>query len=111
MKLKIQVTQTNEVEIMLPLFFKEERCENYLAILDEKTAIDLYISSSGDYVNITNTTPDKRASEIDRALNSWRQITETEFFSAWDDAYCSISLRPKLSTGNEFVDSLNKVMQ
>lgn len=107
MKLQTTITQTKELDILLPLFYKKvEYGTNYIAVLNEQTFISLFISHNGDMVSIMHSVPDKRNSEeIVKAMKSWEAIKEQEFLSAYDDALSAISLRPKLNEG--FVDSLN----
>lgn len=107
MLLKTQITETKEIEITLPVFFKENASwDNYLAVLNEQTAIDLYISKDGDYTSITHTIAEMKNDKILKAIDEkWSRVSEVDFLQAYDDAISSISLRPKLN--ENFVDSLN----
>lgn len=107
MKLTTQITQTKELDILLPLFYKEnDYGTTYLAVLDEQTFIKLFIGTRGDFVSIVHSCPAKDNSEdIVRAMKNWEAIKEQEFLQAYDDALSAISLRPKLN--ESFVDSLN----
>lgn len=107
MKLTTTITQTKELDILLPLFYKlDEYGTTYIAVLNEQTFIKLYINRKGDFVSIVHCVPNKNnGEEILKAMNSWEAIKEQEFLSAYDDALSAISLRPKLN--ESFVDSLN----
>lgn len=114
MKLQTTITQTKEIEITLPVFFKENASwDNYIAVINEQTAIHLYISKDGEYTSITHTTPDMKNLEIKRALDTkdWSKISEVDFLQAYDDAISSISLRPQLHDGEpqDFLSDLNKL--
>lgn len=107
MKLQTTITQTKELDILLPLFYKKENYgTDYLAVLNEKTLIKVFVSLEGDCVTVLHTVPDYSNSEyILTAMKEWEAIKEQEFLSAYDDALSAISLRPKLN--ESFVDSLN----
>lgn len=109
MKLQTTITQTKELDILLPLFYKQQGCGiNYLAVLDEKTLIELFISMEGDMVTILHAVPeDRHSKDILKAMREWEAIKEQEFLSAYDDALSAISLRPKLN--ESFVDTLQSL--
>lgn len=115
MKLQTTITQTKEIEITLPVFYKENVVsDNYLAVLNEQTAISLFINKAGTYTSIIHTTPEDLSGEIRRAYNNhkeWTVISEVDFLQAYDDALSAISLRPQLREDEpqSFLADLEKI--
>lgn len=102
--LLIETTQTHkhEVKIPVPSFWKNPNHNQYLAVLDEKTAVSIYSNSDGDYISIQHTTPQDSKSKIIEARNDWTLASEQEFFNAYDDFREATRLTPMIiDTGRE----------
>jgi len=99
MKIKTKQTSETIIELVIPAFYKDVQCSesinNMRAILDEKTAVDVWESegrtcvSNGDVGLYSNNIVD--------AQLSWKPITEDEFMTAYNRALHSMSLTPELS--------------
>jgi hypothetical protein len=108
--IKISETVTKERKVELPVFWKQdENSRKYVAVLNEKTAIKMYISNDGGYCSVSHSTPDFFESEIADAYNNYLTCTEQLFMEEYDDLTSAISLRPKLN--ESFVELLETVMK
>lgn len=98
MKLLIEKTHTESVEVKIPtpIFWKDATiASEFIAILDEKTAVRLKLISD-DYVCITHTTPEALQNSIVKAHSDYLLSYEQEFLRMYDDALESIRLKPFL---------------
>lgn len=90
-------TETVEVKIPVPSFWRSQSGMIYTAILDEKTAIEFWESDLFG-MNITFGTPEQLKGKITAAHNEYFIIDESEFFRMYEDAWESIRLQPKEHT-------------
>lgn len=98
MKLLIEKTHTEsvEVKIPIPIFWKDKTvASEFIAILDEKTAVRLKLIGE-DYTCITHATPEAMQSAIVKAHSDYLLSYEQEFLRMYDDALESIRLKPFL---------------
>jgi hypothetical protein len=103
MTITITKTLLEKLEVTAPKFWREPGDGNveYIAILDEKTVCCVYHSPSYSYVN--NSEYWLKESNINRAATSWTEISEEEFFEAYQKAYESLNLNP-IVNGGAFAD-------
>lgn len=100
----ITTTKTIEeqVKITPPIFWREPKLSegaaaSIIGVLDENTVV--YIYTTDRYTSITNSEMWIRESDVTRAYNRWEQITEEEFFAAYQKAYESLNLNPIVKDG------------
>jgi len=101
MKITTSLTQTREIEVPVPSFYKEiiegSSILNVLGILDEKTVVSVWVYPN-NRTAIENSVPDIVSHVISRAITGgWEKITEEEFFTQYNNAMESLSLTPKLT--------------
>jgi hypothetical protein len=92
MTIQITKTETKDIEVPVPSFWKNDTA--YTAVVDNKTAINLY--ADNDYTAIQHGTIEELKSFIAIAHNSFDLCTETEFMEAYNKTLKSLSLQPEL---------------
>lgn len=95
MTVTIEKTQTEEIELQVPCFFRDKAEKNYVGVLDEKTVVVVY--KSENFTIIKNSTPDVLSLDLKEAYSKFHSCTETEFMEKYDQVVESISLHPKLA--------------
>jgi len=98
MKITTSLTQTREIEIPVPSFYKDTSTSilDVVGILDEKTVVRVWDNKS-ERIFIENGIPERMSNEISKAFNLWQMIPEEEFFTHYNNAMESLSLTPKLT--------------
>jgi hypothetical protein len=95
-QLKGQTSIEKEYTFDLPMCWETgSTCKEYIAVLNEKTAIQVFISD--DLMIIEHTTPERIAHRIIKAQESWEEIPDGNFLEAYEKALASISLKPALA--------------
>ena len=94
MRIKIQKTIEEEVEISLPVYYRNILSigKDTIGVVDENTVIKVYDGEG--YVMIS------QGILFSQEIESWEQrlqkITEDEFFDAYQSAHEKLSITPKL---------------
>jgi hypothetical protein len=70
-------------------------CKEFIAILDKKTAVTVFISD--DLTIVEHTTPERIAHRVIKAHESWEEIPDGNFLDEYEKALESISLKAKLA--------------
>lgn len=107
MKLTIEKKHQQEVTLTPPLFWKENTsfCPDYVALLDDETAVKVY--DSGTMVIIQHGTPDNMKSTILKAYSDYHPCDETEFFRVYNEAHYNTRLMPvEKTTQNIYSENL-----
>lgn len=94
MQLVSTETKERTVNIPVPSFWKDAKHEDYIAVINEQTAISLF--QLNDTTIIRHNPPKSNTNEIVKAVENWNPITEGEFMSTYSAALKSISLEPVL---------------
>jgi hypothetical protein len=92
MTIQITKTETKDIEVPVPSFWKGD--SSYTAVVDEQTAIHLFIGR--DYLSIQHGTPEEMKGRIEMAHKCDHLCTETEFMEAYNKTLKSLSLQPEL---------------
>lgn len=96
--LKVKKSAEKEVTIDLPCCWVNQVSANiteYLAVLDEKTAIAIFRHPT--YTGIRHTEPDTIKNEIAAAVNNnWEWIPDGDFLEVYDNVLASLNLHPQL---------------
>lgn len=95
MTVTIEKTQTEQIELQVPCFFRDKAEKNYVGVLDEKTVVAIY--KSGTLTIIKNGTLNILFVDLREAYQHFHSCTETEFMEKYDQVVESISLHPKLA--------------
>lgn len=103
----IKTTKQIEQEVEIPCFYKDPRWEDYVAVLDAKTAVKVF--SLNQRVCVTHDSPENLSSDVSNAVNNWTPVSELEFMSVHRDALDSMSLDPKLCVGNIYDKEIESV--
>lgn len=95
-QLKGSTTVEKDYTFDLPACWQSgNTCKEYIAVLNEKTAIQVFISD--DLMIIEHTTPERISHRIIKAHESWEEIPDGNFLEAYEKALASISLKPALA--------------
>jgi hypothetical protein len=95
-QLQGSTTVAKEYTLDLPVCWQTgDVCKEYIAVLDEKTAITVF--QSNDLMIIEHTTPERISHRIIKAHESWEEIPDGNFLDAYEKALASISLKPALA--------------
>lgn len=106
-------TEKRMLNIEAPSFWKNpsKHYDEYRAVLDEKTFIEVASLWNGEVVRIDHTTVERRSDRVLEAQEKWNVITEQEFMQVYDDAYESMRLTPKMFTiGNEKEEAIKQAV-
>jgi len=101
MKITTSLTQTREIEVPVPSFYKEPSSYegssiiNVVGILDENTVVNVW-HLPNKRISVENSIPESVSHVIAKAIH-WDKITEEEFFTHYNNAMESLSLTPKLT--------------
>lgn len=96
--IKTQVThkEEREVEIPIPSFWKNEDGDEFKALLDDKTFMQINFYRSIDTVMIQNGDAENYKRTIASTHTNFLVISEEEFMSAYKDARFKTDLEPML---------------
>jgi hypothetical protein len=95
-QLKGQTSVEKEYTFDLPACWQTgSTCKEFIAILDEKTAITVF--QSNDLTIIEHTTPDRISHRVIKAHETWEEIPDGNFLEEYEKAVQSISLKPILA--------------
>lgn len=99
MKLQISQFSKREIELPLPVFFKDnsESIIDIVAVLDEDTMIRVW-DYPGNRVFIENGNVKNYNDAIVKIYEKYQLATEEEFFTAFNRAYTQLSLTPRLQS-------------
>ena len=102
-----------QVEITVPSFWKNFASRSwgeYIAIIDENTAVHIYTLDEFSSVSIgTPKDLENRLSDLNKksSICDYHPVSEEQFMAAYDDAWHSLNLRPVLS--DRFTDDLRRI--
>ena len=100
--MKISITKKTEtieeIELLVPCFFRNFEETNYIGLLDEMTVVEILCDKYETTIkNLSSETgwsyPKDR---ISHGYNKYHSCTETEFFTKYYEIIGSISLKPEL---------------
>jgi hypothetical protein len=97
MKLIVKETTQTEVELPIPVFFRNYDETEYIGVLDENTVVTI-IDQKG-YTSIQNCEMWLKKNDIAKAWNSgkeWQGCREFEFLEKYDQVVEKMSLHPIL---------------
>ena len=96
MTITINKVVEEQVKLTPPLFWRNPMSDNlidYTALLDEKTACNVFISNGLAIVKNC----DPHYANVQECYNKWQPITEDQFFEALNKAVEKVSLMPVLT--------------
>jgi hypothetical protein len=96
--IKTQVTHKEEREVIIPIpsFWKNERGDEFKALLDENTFMQISFYNPIDTCMIQNGQAEYFKKEIANTHTNFLVISEEEFMSAYKDARFKTDLEPML---------------
>lgn len=94
MKLSINTTETKEIDLELPAFFRSKNGYYYRAVLSENDYRQLFVLAQVSTIRVDS--PDNNKREIAEAFQTYDKITEVDFFEKYDAVLESVSLTPTL---------------
>lgn len=105
-QITIKVTYHHDLKISVPKFYKSLLEDEYIGILDDDNIISTYVGPT--YNNVEHATSEVAKYKIERALNTWNEITEQEFMDHYEGYLKTLTLKPTLveveeHPGNEII--------
>jgi hypothetical protein len=108
MKLQTVVTETKDIDIELPVFWKKQDEEKYIGIIDELNCIKFNSNEKGDYKSLSHLEYWLVSGDVREAYSHWEKISEETFLEAHSSFLSSLSMKPVLIEKN--TDDLKGVL-